>query len=321
MFIKLHFYGIFKDLLPKGKKRPHTIYARTTGEILSYLKQYDVLNDYIRFNKFQIRVGKTLKKSRFLTADELVKLELPEGSNVHFVPVVSGGDFITGAMLVTALISAAVGIAVSLIMSLLFPPTVTTQDDRKSKLYQGGLVTQKEGIPLNYIAGLDVLCGSNLIEGMVTHTNSGGGSSTTVLSEEWINNKLEQSRLYGFGENSDGYNLLNDRVSGAKGGGKTIKNTIFTDATLSALVALGDGPIGGIVGATDDDKEKNIYINELPLRDHGTGQIQFPDVPAATETVKVSRQQKAREPIGNAGFLMVAGAGFMRRSTMLRVAA
>lgn len=278
MFIKLHFHGIFKELLPKGKKRSHVIYARTMGEILSYLKQYDVLSDYIRYNKFQIRVGKNLKKSRFLTADELVKLELPEGSDVHFAPTISGGDFITGAMLVTALVSAAVGIAVSLIMSLLFPPTVTTQDDRKSKLYQGGLVTQKEGVPLGYIAGLDVLCGSNLIEGSVSHTNSGSGSSSTIFSEDWLNNKLDQSRRYGLGENSDGYNNLNSQLGGAKGGGKTIRNTIFTDATLSALVAIGDGPIGGIVGNNQAEKEKNIYINELPLRDHGTNQIQFQGV-------------------------------------------
>ncbi|MEV4934150.1 TipJ family phage tail tip protein, partial [Sphingobium sp. LSP13-1-1.1] len=47
---------------------------------------------------------------------------------------------------------------------------------------------------------------------------------------------------------------------------------------LLALVALGDGPIGGIVGNTTEEKEKNIYINNQPLRDHGTNNLTFQGV-------------------------------------------
>ncbi|MEV4936183.1 hypothetical protein, partial [Sphingobium sp. LSP13-1-1.1] len=61
-----------------------------------------------------------------------------------------------------------------------------------------------------------------------------------------------------------------DDTDGEKGGGKTIGNTMVSNANLLALVALGDGPIGGIVGNTTEEKEKNIYINNQPLRDHGT---------------------------------------------------
>lgn len=133
-------------------------------------------------------------------------------------------------------------------------------------LYQGGLVVQKENEPQYYIAGLDALCGGNLIEGDVTYM--AGGTFGTSTGKPAMDAILR---------NMDGYQQLRDQLDGRKGssGGKTLANTVVSNATLCAKIALGDGPIGGILGDTQADKDKNIYINRQPLRDHGTGVLTY----------------------------------------------
>ena len=281
MTITLKLYGSLKDKMPKGYKQNHHIEASSIFEIISYLKQFPSIATDLETMKYEVRIGSTFKNSHFLTADDLVKVKL-EDTTIHIAPVIGGADFITGATLLAALISAAVSIVVSIAISLLFPPPSTDPtEDRKSKLYAGGLVTQKEGVPLNYIAGLDVLCGSNLIEGSIDYTKSGNSGSFFNPNDPsyWYN--YNYGIFGGSFYESDGYYDLRYGIYGAKGGGgggNTISNTIYTDATLRALLALGVGPIGGIIGDTQEEKEQNIFINELPLRDPASGQLQYQGV-------------------------------------------
>ncbi|OJY60923.1 MAG: hypothetical protein BGP16_00860 [Sphingobium sp. 66-54] len=278
MFVKLHLHGVFKEKMPKGHKRPHTIYAQSVREVVAYLSQFDEIRELLKFSQYELRVGKSIKSSRSLTAEEAVKMEFGPGSSLHLAPHVSG-HAITGAMLITAAISVAVNIGLMLLNALFFPPPSTGKDDRKSVLYQGGMVTQKENVPLGYIAGLDVLCGSNLIEGIVHYTSTGGLSTKMGLSAFIQSAKSQNTTLTNsLPTITPGYQDVKDDLNGAKGGGKTIKNTVFTDAVLRGLLALGDGPIGGIVGDTIQEKERNIYINEIPLRDHGSNQYNFQGV-------------------------------------------
>ena len=280
MTVTLKLYGSLKEQMPKGHKQSHRIEATSVFEILSYLKQFPEVDHDLQTMKYQIRIGKSLKHSHFMTADDLVKLKLQD-TTIHIVPVISGADFITTALLIEALISVAVSIVVSIAISLLFPPPSTDPtEDRKSKLYAGGLVTQKEGVPLNYIAGLDVLCGSNLIEGSIDYTKSGNSGSFWDINDPSYWYYYNYGMLGGYFDESSGYYDMRNGIYGMKGGGggNTINNTIYTDATLRALLALGDGPIGGIIGDTQEEKETNIYINELPLRDPSSGQLQYQGV-------------------------------------------
>lgn len=268
MNIKLVTHGRFKEAMPTGHKRTQIIYVEKIEDVLGYLSQFPTMVDALRTGSYELRVGKTIKESRSLHIEEMAKLTFPNGAVLHLCPVM-GGNEITTAMLLTALISAAASIAASILIDLFMPINQDEdKDNRKGALYQGGgFTTQKQDEPLYYNAGIDVAAGGNLIEGAVTYSNSGslGSSDTKPIVQAVI-------------RNMNGYQQMQDRlnVDGAKGGGgKTISNSIVTDATLLALIALGDGPIGGIIGDTYEEKEKHIYIDRQPLRDPGTNQLTY----------------------------------------------
>lgn len=298
--IKVRLHGAFKTQMPKGKKLQTVVYATTVKEVLDYLRQFPGMGELLDESVFEVWVGKDLATARNWTVEQAAdpRWQVPAGTTLHITPHVTGHD-ITTAMLITAAITAAVSIAVTLAMSLLFPPPSTdTKDERKSVLYEGGLNTQKEGVSLNYVAGLDVLCGSNLIEGDIDYTQGGTGRSTKAEAAYDAFKGNDEKRGFpvsgntgtsaggttasGSGNVSGGYHELLENVQTLQsykgGGGKTIRNSIFTDAYLRALFAYADGPVGGIVGNTDEEKERNIFINSQPLRDPGTNQLLFQGV-------------------------------------------
>ena len=257
-------HGAYRDKLPKGYKRSIKINANSAKEAVAAIEQLIPLKRMIEVTPAEFRVGKSWKNSTSLTGKQVLdNWTLPNGTVLHIGPHV-GGHEITSAMLITALISTAVGIAVNLLLNLLMPTPQTNNDKRKSALYQNGLNTQTEGAMLSYIAGDRVLCGFNVLEADVDYTSSGSG--TNNLLDRFLNKRGGTGNI-NFSEQQI--------VEGEKGGGKTIANTTFSDATLRLTAALGAGEIGGILGDTVEDKEKNIIVNEVPLRDRGTGQLNY----------------------------------------------
>lgn len=273
IYIKL--LGRFADPMPKKYKRQRLkLHTNKLSEVVALLDQYYDFSGELRTYIPEIRIGTTLANSKQLINPAFATAHIPDGSTIYIVPRPQGSGPAIGAALVDALIAAAVSIAVQILTSLLFPPPQTTNDKRKSVLYSGGLNTQKEGVALPYIAGRRVLCGGNVIEADVDITNTGGASTKrTFLGIPYDTpDKLNDGTWW---TGTDGYNDLRDTVQGSKGGGNTIPNNIFSNASLRILLATGMGEIEGIVGNTVEEKEQNIYFNEVPARDHGTGQLQF----------------------------------------------
>lgn len=263
MTVRVVLHGSYKDQVPKGYKRGIEIHARTAREAVVALEQLLPIRRMIEVTPAEFRVGKSWKNSTSLTPRQITESwDLADGCTLHIGPH-AGGHEITTAMLITALISTAVGIGVQLLMNLLMPTPQTQNDKRKSALYQNGLNTTTEGAVLSYIAGDRVLCGFNVLETDVDYTSSGSYSA--------IGNMLGKVGGTGASHLPESFTAL-----GAKGGGKTMSNTTSSDATLRVTAALGAGEIGGILGDTVEEKEKNILIEEVPFRDRGTGQLNYP---------------------------------------------
>lgn len=271
--IKVVLHGAFKDALPKGYKRGITLHATSAKQAVTALEQLMPIRRMIETLSCEMRLGKSWKNSVSLTGEQVSNgWVLPQGSVLHIGPH-AGGHEITTAMLITALVSTAIGVAVNLLLNLLLPEAQTKNDKRKSALYQNGLNSQTEGSVLAYVAGDRVLCGFNVLESDIDYTNNGGSGSSGALTG-W--DAIAQS-IGGTGAShlSD-QSITFAEVNGQKGGGgKTISNTTYSDATLRLTAAIGAGEIGGIVGDTLAAKETNILINEVPFRDRGTGQLNY----------------------------------------------
>ena len=272
MTIKVIFHGGLRTQLAKPDRRPHAVYASTFWEVRSWADQLLPFSAYMRDNSIEVRVGPTLRESRSLTAWEAARMNLRQGSTLHIAPHADGNE-ITTAMLVTALVTTAIGIGVSLLANILFPPPTTKDDSRKSALYNNGLQNSKEGIPLPYLAGDTVFCGGNVIEGDYDYTNSGGSAAPTSIffgnTPTYVNGSWSTP--------ADAETLEADGGS-KKGGGKSISNTTYSDATIRFAQVIGAGEIGGIIGSDGPSKSKNIFINEVALVDPGTGAPNWPGI-------------------------------------------
>ncbi|PZU67229.1 phage tail protein [Sphingobium sp.] len=265
MTVRVMLYGAFKDKAPTGYKRGITVHAKTAKEAVAALEQLIPISRMIAVTPAEFRIGKSWKNSTSLTGQQVQdNWQLPEGTTLHIGPH-AGGHEITTAMLITALISTAVGIAVNMLLNLLMPVAQTKNDKRKSALYENGLNTQTEGAVLAYIAGDQVLCGFNVLEADVDYS-----SPMNSPQSAW------EAKFGGTGvfRATDALQTAM-AANGKKGGGKTISNTTYSDATLRLTAALGAGEIGGIVGDTIEAKEQNILVNEVPLRDRGTNQLNY----------------------------------------------
>ena len=263
--IKVLLHGSYKDKAPTGYKRGITLYASTAKEAVTALEQIIPIRRMIEVTPAEFRIGKSWKNSTSLTGSQVLdNWQLPDGATLHIGPH-AGGHEITTAMLITALISTAVGIAVNMLLNLLMPAAQTKNDKRKSALYENGLNTQTEGSVLSYIAGDRVFCGSNILEADVDYS-----SPMNSPQSAW------EAKFGGTGvfRATDAIKTAM-AANGKKGGGKTISNTTYSDATLRMTAALGAGEIGGIVGDTIEEKEKNILVNETPLRDRGGNQLNY----------------------------------------------
>lgn len=308
MFVWVKLYGPFKDAAPKGCKKQFAVYANTMRELVSALKQHPALFDALQTQHPEFWVGdKDIKQSSNLTLEQFLNphTTLTPGSTVHITPHVGGAAIALPAWAIAALISVAISAALAVAQMLLFPPPTTSEakkNSRTSKLYSGNLNTQKENIPLSYIAGLDVLCGSNIIEASIDYPSSvatysaksgytgstyGGGGAGSIITPAPFGSfnattgldSADSGSYYGSGGSGARFEL--SHISADKGGssgGQTIADTIYTDAYVRVLCALGDGPVGGIVGATAQDKAKNIYLNEIQLVDSGTNNFNWPGV-------------------------------------------
>ncbi len=305
VWVKLH--GPYKDAAPKGAKGKFAVYASTTRELLSHLKQHSKVWDELTNNACEIHIGPTLKNAYNITCEQFLNphTKLKHGSTIHIVPHVSGGGFALPAWAIIAIVTTAVSIAVDLAMTLLFPTKSKTNksDSRTSKLLSGGLDSQKEGIPLPYVAGLDVLCGGNIIEASVDYPNAAtiysakssytggtspsyGGGAVGSVGGVAPAGRYDASTGLMYADTGAFYSTgvaatirdmstLSAEKGGGSSGGNEIPNTLYTDAYARALLALCDGPIGGIVGSTPLAKAKNIFINEVALVDPGSGTYNY----------------------------------------------
>lgn len=279
MTIKVRFYGAIKKALPKGEQGTHKVHARTYKEVLSYCQQFYDLEAHLATKAIDVRIGDKLADARYLTADQVARWSIPNNATVHVVPNANGA--ITGAILVTALVSAAIAIGVTILANLLFPVDAEKGDTRKSAQYQSGLNTNKEGVPVPYCAGDRVFVGGNVVEGDYDYTNSGGanvyaaGFNGLFQDNDAILNGLLKQGGYAAGIPTDASQVQEGITSFKGGGGKTISNTTYSDATIRFAMVYGSGETGGIVGSNGIEKSKNILINEVPLVDRGTGQPNY----------------------------------------------
>lgn len=280
MTINVRFYGGIKKALPRKQQGTHKVEARTYQEVLSYVQQFYDLKAHLATSAIDVRVGDCLADARYLNAEQVARWSIPDNATVHVVPTASGA--ITGAVLVTALVSAAIAIGVTILANLLFPMDTEKTDNRKSALYQSGLNTNKEGVPVPYVAGDRVFVGGNVIEGDYDYTNSGGANAYTSIfgnafdSAAAIRAGILKDGGYAAGIPTDASEVQEGITSfKGKGGGKTVSNTTYSDATIRFLMAYGAGECGGIVGSNGVEKSKNILINEVPLVDRSTGQANY----------------------------------------------
>lgn len=266
MTIKVVLHGAYRDALPRGYKRGVTLHANTVKEAVGAIEQLIPLRRMIDTMPCEIRTGRTLASSTSLSGTAVASnWQLADGTVLHIAPHTTGHE-ITTAMLVTAIVSAVASVAASLLINLLMPATQTTNDKRKSALYENGVNTQSEGSVLAYIAGDRVFCGFNVIEADVDYTNNGGRQN--------LGQNVWDAKFGGTGANHLTDAML-QQAFGAKGGGKTISNTTYSDAMLRITAAIGAGEIGGIIGDTPNEKEKNILVNEVPLRDRGNNTLLY----------------------------------------------
>ena len=268
--IHVKLMGRFADPMPKKyKKQRLKLYTNKLTEVVALLDQFYDFSGELKTYQPEIRIGTSFENSRLITHPSFATAHIPDGVTVYIVPRPEGAIPGLGAALISALISAAITIAVTLLSSILFPPPQNdTGETRKSVMYGGGLNTQKEGVALPYIAGRRVLCGFNVIEADVDVTNTGGTNTWATGGLAGLANAMMN--------NTQGIHDLRDTVFGSKGGGgRTIPNSVLSNASLRILGATGMGEIEGIVGSTTAEKEQHIYFNETPARDPGSGQLNF----------------------------------------------
>jgi len=145
--IKVVLHGAYRDALPAGYKRGVTLHANTVKEAIVALEQLIPLRRMIDTMPCEIRTGTTLRKSTSLNGTAVMaNWQLAEGTVLHIAPH-AGGHEITTAMLVTAIVSAVASVAASLLINLLMPETQTTNDTRKSALYENGQHTDRGLLP------------------------------------------------------------------------------------------------------------------------------------------------------------------------------
>lgn len=267
--IRVRYYGAIGRV---AGRKTHRVDARTYREVLTYTQQFYDLKSHLATGAIDVRIGDVLADARYLNGDQVARWSIPSGATIHVVPNPQGN--ITGAILITALVSAAISIGVTLLSSLLFPPPSNKTDNRKSALYQNGLNTSQAGAPLPYLAGDTVFCGGNVIEGDYDYSNSGGANAYNSIGG--LNGAFANHLDSGTINDAFGINQQLASNKGKSGGGKTISNTTYSNATIKFAMAVGSGEVGGIKGATDLEKSKNILVNQVPLIDHSTGQANYP---------------------------------------------
>lgn len=266
--ITVKFYGDLKKQVKTGHKGGIRIHANTMAEVRTALEQYLPFSTLLNKYPCEVRIGNTLKSAKTIpanwAAELLAKGEIDQDFTIHFVPGTGSGDEVTTAMVVTALVSAAISVGVTLLMNLLFPPEESGDDDRKSALYNSGNTVQKEGVALSYIAGEKVFCGLNVIEADVDVIET-GGLGTRFQAGPAAGQTGSSLGGGGFFGNMDWEAIRNiqDILSGDKGGGNTIKNNSFSEATIKILGSLGRGEIGGIYGNNPTEQGQNVFFNEL----------------------------------------------------------
>lgn len=289
---KVVLHGAFRDHLPSKTKKGFYLDFDNIREFLSGANQHLDLNGLMDTYGAEFRIGASVKTARRLTFEEVVHgrfkgISGEDEIKLHVIPC-SDGDAITSAMIINALAQAAIAITVNLAFNALFPvdqPDNST-DKRKSMTYANGLNMQKEGARLPYVAGDNVLCPMNIIEGGVTTLQTGAAALRFTAGPGATSNQssgggglggpgrgtvLNLDQIAGLG------NLYGDMLAklvaqgviegdgGGSKGGKTMANTVFSSNRIRMLGAVGVGPMGGLVGATDVAKMQNVFINEVPL--------------------------------------------------------
>lgn len=276
--ITVKFGGIYKDRVAKKYKKGIKLEAKSIAEIIEALNQDSIFSDdlveLLRTYKASFVLGRSVRQGRPLAPEQAAGnwLLCPAGEDVtlQIVPIVHGGIEVTMAQIIFAVVMTAISIGVNLLMSVLFPmETSSGGNKRKSALYENGLQTQREHVPLAYVAGRRVWCGFNVIEADVDVTATGGSS---MIHTDSHGNVSGGSGLTPGWDHSLPI-WLNMAFQGAGGGGgKQRDNNLFSTAILRILGTPGAGPLK-VVGNTFEEQQKHVYFNEVPWRDPGSNQL------------------------------------------------
>lgn len=291
-------HGAFRDHIPAKYKKGFYLDFNDIRELLSGAEQYLPIKELLTHHGAEFRIGASVRTARKLTLEELTRgrfkgLSGEEQIKLHIIPS-SDGDAITMAMITNALIQAAIAITVNLAVNALFPPDQPDNGTNKNKsvIYGGGLNQQKEGIPLPYVAGDDVLCPMNIIEGGVTTLSTGqaslsfqpgagangnhgvihNGGGGIVGRDPGTGGGSSYMDLDSVAGSKNHYAELRDALAqqalegdGGSKGGKTMANTMWSSNRISILGAVGIGPMGGLAGDTPQERLQKVYVNEVPL--------------------------------------------------------
>ena len=282
--LKVVLHGVFKEQLPKGYKRGVFLDAENILEVMEGLEQLLPIKSLLNQYPANFLLGQSVKTAKSITPQQAGgawSLRRDGASQtLHIIPGITGNE-ITMAAIITAIITTAISIGVNLLISALFPPSQPGTDKRKSALFESGLNTQREGIPLAAVYGKRVLCGFNVIEADVDITQTAGNSGYVAPPGTGAGGSGSGGTGGGYTDDGgpvnpwvrgDWVNTDQFAIFGAKGSPKTLNNNLFSNATLRILGEAGAGKLGGLDGDTIAQKESAIIVNEVPLRDAGTGQ-------------------------------------------------
>lgn len=276
--------GELKEQFPRGLKSGWTVEDNHIPTALTSLNQFMDWDGYRVLHKWKVYAGTSWGKKRRLTKGEIQLKRFGGATTIWLEPSLEGDD---PATLTAMAIQAAITVA-SMVIQAALAPKKSDGKNITGVTFDGGLNTSVCNAPFAYIGGLKVMVGSQNIEAAIKTLRNPGGSSSFEGEDEGSLPTGGGSGGGGGDGSNPNVNPWEDWVDSGRGIDDLIRTLLFggasggaprngpnqniTYAQMKALFCPGGGRTDGPYGATIQEKEKNIFIDRVPLRDHGTGE-------------------------------------------------